>query len=56
MVVILSGVIFLVSSSEGAKKGLTGDAKDMNVDGPQDIDDLKANPAGHGAEKKGKAN
>ena len=43
-------------SSEGAKKGLTGDAKSMNVTGPQEAGDLKANPAGHGAEKKGKAN
>ena len=42
-------------SSDGSKKGLTGDAKDMNVTGPQEAGDLKANPAGHGAEKKGKA-
>jgi len=42
-------------SGDGSKKGLTGDAKDMNVTGPQEAGDLKANPAGHGAEKKGKA-
>ncbi len=42
-------------SSDGSKSGLTGDAKDMNVTGPQEAGDLKAEPKGHGAEKKGKA-
>ena len=43
------------SSDSGDKKGLVGDAKDMNVTGPQEAGDLKAEPKGHGAEKKGKA-
>lgn len=42
-------------SSAGNNKGLTGDAKSMNVTHPGDGATLKANPAGHGAEKKGKA-
>jgi len=43
------------SSDSGDNKGLTGDAKDMNVTHPGDGAKLTANPAGHGAEKKGKA-
>ena len=43
-------------SEGGDSKGLVGDAKDMNVDGPQEAGDLKAEPKGHGAEKKGKSN
>ena len=42
-------------SEGGSNKGLTGDAKAMNVTHPGDGAALKANPAGHGAEKKGKA-
>ena len=41
--------------SEGDNKGLVDAPKDMNVTHPGDGADMKAEPAGHGAEKKGKA-
>jgi len=41
--------------SEGDDKGLVDAPKDMNVTHPGDGADMKAEPAGHGAEKKGKA-
>lgn len=41
--------------SEGSDKGLVDAPKDMNVTHPGDGADLKAEPKGHGAEKKGKA-
>ena len=41
--------------SEGDSKGLVDAPKDMNVAHPGDGADLKAEPKGHGAEKKGKA-
>ena len=42
-------------SDGGNSKGLTGDAKDMNVTHPGDGAKLSAETKGHGAEKKGKA-
>ena len=41
--------------SEGDKKGLVDAPKDMGVTHPGDGASLKAEPKGHGAEKKGKA-
>lgn len=41
--------------SEGDDKGLVDAPKDMNVTHPGDGADMKPEPAGHGAEKKGKA-
>lgn len=41
--------------SEGSDNGLVDAPKDMNVTHPGDGADLKAEPKGHGAEKKGKA-
>ena len=42
-------------SEGGDSKGLTGDAKDMNVTHPGDGAKLSPESKGHGAEKKGKA-
>ena len=42
-------------SADGKSKGLTSDAKDMNVTHPGDGAKLSAETKGHGAEKKGKA-